>query len=63
MYDNLFEIVLPGAAYPQQQGYPAAAMGGYAAAQPQHEIVYVNGKPKKKKKKILGMNQKTVAGE
>ena len=50
---------------PGYSGYPAAGAGGYGAqpqqGQPQHQIVYVNGKPKKKK--ILGMQQNTAAGE
>lgn len=54
-------------AYPQQaqppgySGYPAAGAAAYGAAQqPSHQVVYVNGKPKKKK--IMGVNQNTAAG-
>ena len=62
---NLLTCLFIGAQPPGYGGYPAAgaatgAAAGYAAGQPTHEIVYVNGKPKKKK--ILGMNQKTAAG-
>ena len=65
IYCSLLTCLFIGAQPPGYGGYPAAgaatgAAAGYAAGQPTHEIVYVNGKPKKKK--ILGMNQKTAAG-
>lgn len=35
-------------------------MGGGPGGQPTHQVVYVNGKPKKKK--IMGVNKNTAVG-